>query len=180
MQQLVVLQMRCSDVKPLWEWKREDAVQLNQSLKISHQCDHANAPLPLLLLITCRSRHPALFRELDIYKLSTGHSTAALLQTGTSILTLHSHLLSARYLSGLFRWALSVTEQNDWTVSNAAQWWWLREGKPGHCWVVRRDIYFWLPKIQCISSKWTKRFFEAHNLPRWFFVFELLEESFQP
>ncbi len=29
------------------------------------------------------------------------HSTAALLQTGTSILTLHRHFLSARFLRGL-------------------------------------------------------------------------------
>ncbi len=29
------------------------------------------------------------------------HSTAALLQTGTCILTLHRHFLSARYLNGL-------------------------------------------------------------------------------
>ncbi len=61
------------------------------------------------------------------------HSTAALLQTGTSasILTLHRHFLSAHYLSGLFRWAWAVTEQIDraeyWTKRHAAQWWRLRE-----------------------------------------------------
>ncbi len=43
------------------------------------------------------------------------------------------------------------------------------EGEPGHCWVVRCGIYFWLPKIQCIPRKWTKRFFKALNLPLWFF-----------
>ncbi len=38
-------------------------------------------------------------------------------------------------------------------------------------------------KFSSSLVKWTKRFFEAHNLPRGFFVFELfklLEESFQP
>ncbi len=40
---------------------------------MAHQCDHANAPLPLPPLITCRIRHPALFRELKIYKLSTAY-----------------------------------------------------------------------------------------------------------
>ncbi len=37
------------------------------------------------------------------------------------------------------------------------------EGAPGDSWVVRCGIYFRLPKIQCIPSKWTKRFLEAHN-----------------
>ncbi len=101
------------------------------------------------------------------------HTEFALLQTATSILTLHRPFLSARYLSGLFRWAWALTEQNDRGERDTAQWWPLRErGKldtAGWC-----GIHF-LPKIQCIPSKWTKRFLEAHNLPRWFFVFELLE-----
>ncbi len=35
------------------------------------QCDRLNAPLPLPPLITFRIRHPALFRDLEMYKLST-------------------------------------------------------------------------------------------------------------
>ncbi len=55
-------------------------------------------------------------------------STAALLQTGTSILMLHRHFLAVRYLSRLlFRWAWAVTEQNDRVERHTAQWWRLRE-----------------------------------------------------
>ncbi len=42
------------------------------TLKMAHQCDHANAPLPLPPIITCRIHHPDLFRDLEIYKSSTG------------------------------------------------------------------------------------------------------------
>ncbi len=44
----------------------------------------------------------------------------------------------------------------------------------------KREEHCWVARIQCIPSKWTKLFFKTHNLPRWFFVFELFEESFQP
>ncbi len=44
-------------------------------LKMAHQCDHASDPLPLPALITCRIRHPALFWDLEIYKLSTDNMT---------------------------------------------------------------------------------------------------------
>ncbi len=46
-----------------------------KSLKMAHQCDHVIAPLPLPPLITCRIRHRALFRDLEMYKLSTGDVT---------------------------------------------------------------------------------------------------------
>ncbi len=49
------------------------------------------------------------------------------------------------------------------------------EGKHEHCWVVRRSIYFQLPKIQCTPCKWTKWFFEAHNLPRLFFCIRVTQ-----
>ncbi len=57
------------------------------------------------------------------------HSTAALLQTGTSTLTLHTHFLSARYLSGL---SFSGEHERNWaewywTERHTAQWWRLRE-----------------------------------------------------
>ncbi len=56
-------------------------------------------------------------------------STAALLQTGTSTLTLHRHFLSARYLSGL---SFSGEHERNWaewywTERHTAQWWRLRE-----------------------------------------------------
>ncbi len=35
------------------------------------------------------------------------------------------------------------------------------EGKHEQCWVVRRGIYFWLLKIQCIPSKRTERIISA-------------------
>ncbi len=35
--------------------------------------------------------------------------------------------------------------------------------------VVRHGIYFRRLKIQCIPIKWTKLFFEVHNLPQLFF-----------
>ncbi len=41
---------------------------------MAHQCDQANALLPLPPLITYRIRHPALFRDLEIYKLSTEYN----------------------------------------------------------------------------------------------------------
>ncbi len=45
---------------------------------MAHQCDHANNHpndlLPLPPLITCWIRHLALFRDLEIYKLSTAHT----------------------------------------------------------------------------------------------------------
>ncbi len=104
--------LRCADVKWLWESEREKTrcswitqavfkwlifyvdlftpisyllywinacrISLIINLKaagISFQCDRLNAPLPLPPLITCWIRHPALFRDLEIYKLSTGHET---------------------------------------------------------------------------------------------------------
>ncbi len=78
------------------------------------------------------------------------HSTAALLQTGTSILTLHRHFLWARYLhisllvilciivyvtnkahlnlKKKFLWAWAVTEQNDRAEYRlfANMWFWWR------------------------------------------------------
>ncbi len=104
-------------------------------------------------------------------------STAALLQTGTSTHVLVGMLFERTLL---VRWAWAVTEQNDRAERHAVQWWRMRErgnlDTAGRC----GNTYFRLPKIQCIPSKWTNRFFEACNLPRLFFVFELLEESFQP
>ncbi len=64
-----------------------------------------------------------------------------------------------------------------WTERHTVQWWWLQT------WTLRRcgaAYIFGGRKISASLVKWTKRFFEAHNLPRGFFVFELLEESFQP
>ncbi len=43
---------------------------------MAHQCDHANDPLPLPPLITCQISHPALFRDLEMYKLSTGFNVS--------------------------------------------------------------------------------------------------------
>ncbi len=49
------------------------------------------------------------------------HSTAALLQTATSILTLHRPFLSVRYMSGLCFFGERVTEQNDRAERHTAQ-----------------------------------------------------------
>ncbi len=54
------------------------------------------------------------------------HSTAALLQTATSIPTLHRPFLSARYLSGLC--FSGEHEQNDRAERHTAQWWRLKRG----------------------------------------------------
>ncbi len=93
------------------------------------------------------------------------HSTAALLQTATSITNVTQTFLVGALFERtlLFRWAWAVTEQNDkteyWTVMTPEG-----EGKPGHCWAVRRGIYFRLPKIQCIPSKWTQLFLSNVSL----------------
>ncbi len=50
--------------------------------------------------------------------------------------------------------------------------WAVTEHTAGRCGAT---YIFRCPKIQCIPRKWTKRFFEAHNLPWLFFVFELLK-----
>ncbi len=79
---------------------------------------------------------------------TTCDSTAALLQTGTHILTLHRHFLSARYLSGLCfsgeherNTEQSVTER---LLGGAA-------------------YIFGSRKFSASLVKWTKRFFEAHH-----------------
>ncbi len=55
-------------------------------------------------------------------------NNAALLQTATSILTLHRPFLSARYLSRLcFSGEHERWQQNDRAEHHAAQWWRLRE-----------------------------------------------------
>ncbi len=122
-----------------------------------------------------------------LYSFTTAcQSTAALLQTdtSTSMLTLHRHFLSVRYLRGhLFRCAWAVTEQNDrvgyWTERHAEQWWQLRErgilNTAGQC-----GIYFWLQIIQCIPSNWTKRFIEANNLPQFFLYSSYSRNRFSP
>ncbi len=53
------------------------------------------------------------------------HSTAALLQTGTStsILTLHRHFLSVRYLSGLSSSGEHDDREKHWMERHVAQWW---------------------------------------------------------
>ncbi len=61
--------------------------------------------------------------------------------------------------TSLFWWAWAVTE--------------LRTGQCG-------ATYLWPPKIQCIPSKWTNRFFEAHNLPQWFFYSSYTRNRFSP
>ncbi len=139
----------------------------------------------LLSVHTSRAAESRSLKEILLVFSSTAcHSTVALLQTGTSIL--HRNFLSAHYLS-ILSFSMSgkcaectmIARNIEWSVTRRSNDGW-RRVKPEHCWSVLRGIYFQWPKIQCIPSKWTKRFFEVHNLPQWIFVLELLEESFQP
>ncbi len=75
----------------------------------------------------------------------------------------------------LFRWAWAVTEQMieqniERSVTRHSDGGWRRK-----TWTLlggaARHIFSASEK-SVHPNKWTKRFFEAHNLPRWFFVFE--------
>ncbi len=112
------------------------------------------------------------------------HSKVTLLQTGTSILTYIEISCwcviwanSAFPVSMSGNWAECTLIERNIERSVTLQWWRLQT------WTLRRcgaAYIFGGRKISASLVKWTKRFFEAHNLPRGFFVFELLEESFQP
>ncbi len=139
----------------------------------------------LLSVHTSRAAESRSLKEILLVFSSTAcHSTVALLQTGTSIL--HRNFLSAHYLS-ILSFSMSgkcaectmIARNIEWSVTRRSDDGW-RRVKPEHCWPVLHGIYFQWPKIQCIPSKWTKRFFEVHHLPQLIFVLELLKESFQP
>ncbi len=77
-------------------------------------------------------------------------------------------------------WAEYTLIERNIERSVTLQWWGLQT------WTLRRCGAAYIVggrKISASLVKWTKWFLEAHNLPRGFFVFELLElleESFQP
>ncbi len=113
----LIIQIMYSPANRVWQtnetvkrsWSDSDQLMMSMSSLRSHVrfsvcvCAKGKARLISCIISACEQSIAGSRSVKEISCTTACHSTAALLQTGTStsILTLHRHFLSARYLSGL-------------------------------------------------------------------------------